>query len=95
MFKRIIDWFRLQRNRKQQEMADIDTMLYGVGFIRIDSTGRMTRIDPTELYSKSNPLSQTYDNPLVDSGEALHNGFPHLDTCKLKNGGSNCSCGLN
>lgn len=32
--------------------------------------------------------------PPSDSGEALHNGLPHLDTCSLKYGGKKCTCGL-
>ena len=67
MFKKIVAWFRLQRNRKQQELADTDWLIYGCSFVRIDAKGRMTRVDPTELYSKTNPLSLDYDNPLVDA----------------------------
>lgn len=35
------------------------------------------------------------EKPVVsDSAEALHNGFPHLDTCGWKHGQGRCTCGL-
>ena len=59
-------WWIERRNEKQQELADMDMWLYGVGFLKIDSTGSKTRIDPLKLYSKFNSMTQTYDNPLAE-----------------------------
>jgi hypothetical protein len=67
--KRIKQWLarrQQKHNLKQQELAYVDTMIYGCSFLRIDAKGRMTRIPPTELYSKLNTMTSTYENPLVD-----------------------------